>query len=93
MALVFTPLALLLRPLLNIFNEYDDDDYDKSYGYTSERGVDPIYLILGFFALGIWLVFKRYKNVQNRPIEFTWPAPEVSLLFRLNFNYSEYITT
>ena len=77
MDLILAPLAPLLRPIFSVFTDYDDEYYDEGYEYDDE-GVDPVYIILAFFALGIWLVFKRYESIRNRPVEIHWPAPDVS---------------
>lgn len=52
----------------------DDDNVQ-----TDDSGVNAIYVVTVFFALGIWIVFRRYENVRNRPVEFQWPAPEVNI--------------
>ena len=64
-------ISPLLRSILGFFSIYDEDQVEGS-------GVDAIYVVLAFFALGIWIVFKRYETIQSRAIDFEWPAPEVS---------------
>jgi len=51
------------------FTPADDDD---------DAGVDPIYPLTVFFALGIWFVFKRYQYIRYRAVPFSVPIPEVS---------------
>ncbi|KIJ53786.1 hypothetical protein M422DRAFT_154788 [Sphaerobolus stellatus SS14] len=75
MDLILAPFTPLLRPLFNAFTEYDED-YDENYDYDEQEGVDPVYFLLAFFTLGIWLVFKRYESIRNRPVEIHWPAPD-----------------
>ncbi|TFK56634.1 Aldedh-domain-containing protein [Heliocybe sulcata] len=47
---------------------FSGDDYD-------EEGTDFVTPLTIFFALGIYLVFRRYQNNRNRPIPFRWPEP------------------
>lgn len=51
------------------FTPANDDD---------DAGVDPIYPLTVFFALGIWFVFKRYQYIRYRAVPFSIPVPEVS---------------
>ena len=43
-------------------------------------GIDILWFITFFFALGIWLVFKRYDNARNRAVPFEWTPPDVGRL-------------
>jgi hypothetical protein len=52
------------------FTPAEDDD---------DQGVDPIYPLTVFFALGIWFVFKRYQYIRYRAVPFSIAIPEVSL--------------
>ncbi|KAI0639926.1 meiotic sister-chromatid recombination aldehyde dehydrogenase [Trametes polyzona] len=53
---------------------YSDVDYD--YDYDDEGGViDPVKLLTICFALGIWLVWRRYHSILNRAIFFKIPPP------------------
>ncbi|KAH9858318.1 meiotic sister-chromatid recombination aldehyde dehydrogenase [Lenzites betulinus] len=50
------------------------DDYD--YDYDDEGGViDPVKLLTICFALGIWLVWRRYHAILSRAIYFKIPPP------------------
>lgn len=64
-------VSSLLHSIVAIFFPYDEDEVESS-------GIDAIYIVLAFFALGIWIVFKRYETIQSRAIDFEWSAPEVS---------------
>lgn len=71
MECILSSLFSFLRPMLNIFSDYDDDDnYD-------EDGIDGMYIVLGFFVLGIWLVFKRYESIRNRAVDIHMRVLEV----------------
>lgn len=74
MDFILAPLSPFMRPVLNMFSDYVDEDDDYDY---EEEGIDPIYIVIAFFTLGIWLVFKRYESIRNRPVHISWPAPEV----------------
>ncbi|KAI9057003.1 meiotic sister-chromatid recombination aldehyde dehydrogenase [Trametes sanguinea] len=54
---------------------YPDIDYD----YDDEGGViDPVKLLTICFALGIWLVWRRYHSILNRAIFFKLsPPPQI----------------
>ncbi len=65
------------------FTPADDDD---------EPGVDPIYPLTVFFALGIWFVFKRYQYIRYRAVPFSVPVPEVGLQPRLRTPTEPYPT-
>jgi Aldehyde dehydrogenase family len=65
-------MCFLVSPLLRaIFSVFSSDE-DLEGG-----GVDAIYIVVTFFVLGIWIVFRRYENIQTRAVDFEWPAPEV----------------
>ncbi|KAI0828993.1 meiotic sister-chromatid recombination aldehyde dehydrogenase [Trametes gibbosa] len=53
---------------------YSDVDYD--YDYDDEGGIiDPVKLLTICFALGIWLVWRRYHAILSRAIYFKIPPP------------------
>ncbi|KZT30800.1 Aldedh-domain-containing protein [Neolentinus lepideus HHB14362 ss-1] len=48
---------------------FSGNDYD-------DEGTDLVTPLTIFFALGIYLVFRRYQNNRNRPIPFRWAEPK-----------------
>lgn len=64
-------LSAIWYPVHALFFTPADDDDDP--------GVDPIYPLTVFFALGIWFVFKRYQYIRYRAVPFSIPIPEVGL--------------
>ncbi|TCD64319.1 Meiotic Sister-Chromatid recombination aldehyde dehydrogenase [Steccherinum ochraceum] len=63
---------------------YDDYDYDYDY---EEEGFGIVWPLTICLALGIYLVFERYRSVRNRAVPFrvappehigpTWDAPKI----------------
>ncbi|KAF8464975.1 Aldehyde/histidinol dehydrogenase [Gautieria morchelliformis] len=67
-------MSCLASPLLRaIFSIFSSDEDQLEAG-----GVDAIYIVVAFFVLGIWIVFRRYENIQTRAVDFEWPAPEAA---------------
>ncbi|KAG6836748.1 hypothetical protein H0H93_003824 [Arthromyces matolae] len=60
-------LSLILHPFIPV-NVSDDDD----------KGIDIVYPLTIFFAIGIWLVVRRYHKMHNDPIEFLFVEPEAA---------------
>jgi hypothetical protein len=61
--------SLLLHPMLSIGLWVEDDD--------GESGIDIVYLLTLFFAMGIWLVVQRYQNMINGAVDFFLEPPDV----------------
>jgi hypothetical protein len=61
--------SLILHPLLSIGLWVEDDN--------GEGGIDIVYLLTGFFAIGIWLVVNRYQNKINGAVDFFVDPPDV----------------
>lgn len=49
-----------------------------NYDYDDE-GINFLYPLSAFFALGIWLVISRYHSIRNRAVPFVHRPPLVSL--------------
>jgi hypothetical protein len=63
--------SLIIHPLVTLNLAQDEG-----------QGIDVLYLISLFFALGIWLVFNRYQNSRNSAIYFEYRVPAVrNILF------------
>lgn len=60
-------VSFIVHPLLSLNLWSDDDD---------EPGIDVLYLLSAFFAIGIWLVFERYQHARNsaKPFRISIPA-------------------
>ncbi|KAF9466264.1 meiotic sister-chromatid recombination aldehyde dehydrogenase [Collybia nuda] len=58
--------SFILHPLITLNIGNDDDE---------PAGIDVIYLLSIFFALGIWLVFQRYQKMHNSPVPFDVAVP------------------
>ncbi|KAG6845707.1 hypothetical protein H0H87_004973 [Tephrocybe sp. NHM501043] len=61
-----TVISFILHPLIPV-NVSDDDD---------QEGIDIVYPLTVFFAIGIWLVVRRYHKMHNSPVEFEFSIPE-----------------
>ncbi|KAG5732734.1 putative aldehyde dehydrogenase-like protein [Termitomyces sp. T112] len=59
-------LSLILHPLIPV-NISDDDD---------QHGIDIVYPLTIFFAIGIWLVIQRYHKMHNDPVPFQFDIPK-----------------
>ncbi|TFK27419.1 meiotic sister-chromatid recombination aldehyde dehydrogenase [Coprinopsis marcescibilis] len=44
----------------------------------SPQGLDPVYPLTLFFAIGIWLVYERYQKLHNSPLPFSVAAPQAA---------------
>ncbi|KAJ7581409.1 Aldehyde/histidinol dehydrogenase [Mycena floridula] len=60
-------LSYILNPLISLNLWSDDEDQD---------GVDVLYLLSTFFAIGIWLVFQRYQRAHNSAVPFHVKVPQ-----------------
>ncbi|KAG6810295.1 hypothetical protein H0H92_012519 [Tricholoma furcatifolium] len=58
-------ISFILHPLIPV-NVSDDDD---------TKGIDVVYPLTIFFAIGIWLVMQRYHKMHNSPVPFPFTAP------------------
>ncbi|KAG6840187.1 hypothetical protein C0991_008351 [Blastosporella zonata] len=58
-------ISFILHPLIPV-NVSDDDD---------QQGIDVVYPLTIFFALGIWLVVQRYHKMHNSPVKFPFSVP------------------
>lgn len=72
-------ISPLLRLVLAVFSDYEEDQIEDS-------GVTAIYVVVVFFAFGVWIMFKRYDTIRNRAVEFEWIEPEVGN-FTMHFPY------
>lgn len=68
-------ISWALHPLISLSLSSNDDDDDHT-------GIDVVYPLTAFFALGIWLVFRRYQNANNSAVPFTMDPPAVCLHLR-----------
>jgi hypothetical protein len=59
-------LSFILQPFITLILSREDDD-----------GLDIVYPLSIFFAIGIWLVYDRYQKMHNSPVPFTITAPQV----------------
>lgn len=53
---------------------------DAVLGDPDDPGRNVAYILTACFAVGIWLVVRRYEDAKNRPVPFAWEAPEARLL-------------
>lgn len=65
-------VSLILNPLIALNPWWSENDPDQ-------KGIDVLYLLTVFFALGIWLVVRRYQKAQYSAVPFHVDAPEVHL--------------
>ncbi|EAU88201.1 meiotic Sister-Chromatid recombination aldehyde dehydrogenase [Coprinopsis cinerea okayama7 len=61
-------IDLMNHPFLSTNLGRDVDDVPKA-------GLDPIYPLTLFFAMGIWLVYERYQKLHNSPLHFEISPP------------------
>ena len=59
-------LSFILQPFITLILSRDDDS-----------GIDILYPLSLFFAIGIWLVYDRYQKMHNSPVPFSIVTPHV----------------
>ena len=62
-------LSFILQPFITLILSRDDDG-----------GIDILYPLSFFFAVGIWLVYERYQKMHNSPVPFSIVTPHVMMM-------------